>query len=243
MSRNAAVMQYTKFAYTDELTRRRITNTAIPNPGRFEEEWAKFDLASMNMRGKEDLQETVLIVMNMKPESMISGKLLRRTALALFGSEEVKIKQGEEEDKSAGRLIIPKFPDGTMNEEQGPSSLGKNQKRDDKEGENHRRSEEPTQQDPDQAAKDDNKASTGGISSLDFNFLENFEVETGTLKRMTEPAEDETSTLEPPSAFLDANQKLPESSSPGNSITIAKKVLMESSRRKRIEGTAGIFSW
>ena len=117
MSRNAAVMQYTKFAYTDELTRRRITNTAIPNPGRFEEEWAKFDLASMNMRGKEDLQETVLIVMNMKPESMISGKLLRRTALALFGSEEVKIKQGEEEDKSAGRLIIPKFPDGTMNEE------------------------------------------------------------------------------------------------------------------------------
>ena len=67
VSRNAAVMQNAKFAYTDELTRRRITNTATPKSGRFEEEWAKFDLASMNMRGKADLQETALIVMNMKP--------------------------------------------------------------------------------------------------------------------------------------------------------------------------------
>ena len=61
----------------------------------------------------------------------------------------------------------------------------------------------------------------------------------GTLARMTEPAEDEISTLEPPSAFMDANRKLPESSSSGNSRTIEKKLLMESSRR-RIEGTAGI---
>ena len=93
---------------------------------------------------------------------MISGKLLRRTALAPFGCKQVKIKQGEEEDKSAGRLVIPKFPDGKGSEEQGPPSSGKNQKRDDKEGENHRRSEEPMQQDLDQAGKDDNKASTGG---------------------------------------------------------------------------------
>ena len=70
-------------------------------------------------------------------------KLLTRTALAPFGCEEVKIKQGEEEDKSAGRLVIPKFPDETGSEEQSPSSSGKNQKRDDKGGENHRRSEEP----------------------------------------------------------------------------------------------------
>ena len=60
------------------------------------------------------------------------------------------------------------------------------------------------QQDPDQAGKDDDKASTGGMSSLDFNFLEDFEVETGTLEGTTEPAKDETSTLKPPSAFLDA---------------------------------------
>ena len=101
------------------------------------------DLASMNKKGKADLQETALIVMNVKPELLISGKLLTRTALAPFGCEEVKIKQGEEEDKSAGRLVIPKFPDETGSEEQGPSSSGKNQKRDDKGGENHRRSEEP----------------------------------------------------------------------------------------------------
>ena len=63
------------------------------------------------------------------------------------------------------------------------------------------------QQDPDQAGKDDDKASTGGMSSLNFNFLEDFEVEMGTLEGMTEPAEDETSTLESPSAFMDANRK------------------------------------
>ena len=162
MSRNAAVMQHTKFTYTDELTRRRITNTITPKSGRFEEEWAKLDLASMNLRGKAAFEETALIVMIVKLELLISGKLLTRTALAPFGCEEVKIKQGEEEDKAAGRLVIPKFPDETGSEEQGPSSSGKNQKRDDKEGENHSRSEKPMQQDPDQAGKDDDKASTGG---------------------------------------------------------------------------------
>ena len=57
------------------------------------------------------------------------------------------------------------------------------------------------QQDPDQAGKDDDKASTGGMSSLDFKFLKDFEVETGTLEGTTELAEDETSTLKAPSAF------------------------------------------
>ena len=79
------------------------------------------------------------------------------------------------------------------------------------------------------------------MSSLDFNFLEDFEVETGTLEGTTEPAESETSALEPPSAFMDSNQKLLESSSPGNSKAIEKKVLMESPRRRRIEGTARVF--
>ena len=96
------------------------------------------------------------------------------------------------------------------------------------------------QKDPDQAGKDDNKASTGGMSSLDFTFLEDFEVETGTLEGMTEPAEEQTSTLEPPPAFMDSNPKLVESSSPGNSNTIEKKLLMESPRRRRIEGTARV---
>ena len=85
VGRNAAVMQYTQFAYTDESTRRRMTNAAIPKPGRFDEEWAKLDLAPMIMRGKADLQESALIVMSVKPELTISGKLLTRTALAPFG--------------------------------------------------------------------------------------------------------------------------------------------------------------
>ena len=97
------------------------------------------------------------------------------------------------------------------------------------------------QQEPDQAGKDDDKASTGGMSRLDFNFLEDFEVKTGTSEGTTEPAEDETSTLESPSAFMVANRKLLESSSPGNSRTIEKKLLMESPRRRRVEGTTRVL--
>ena len=89
-------------------------------------------------------------------------------------------------------------PDGTGSEEQGSSSSGKNQKRDGKEGDDQRQSEEPMQQDSDQAGKDDDKASKGGMCSLDVNFLEDFEVDTGTLEVTTEPADDENSTLEPP---------------------------------------------
>ena len=33
VGRNAAVLQYTQFAYTDETKRRRISNTATPKPG------------------------------------------------------------------------------------------------------------------------------------------------------------------------------------------------------------------
>ena len=60
------------------------------------------------------------------------------------------------------------------------------------------------------------------MSSLDFNFLEDFEVETGTLEGTAEPAEDETSSLEPPSAFIDLSRNLPASSSPGKFETIEK---------------------
>ena len=37
VGRKAAVLQYTQFAYTDEATRRRMSNTATPKPGRFDE--------------------------------------------------------------------------------------------------------------------------------------------------------------------------------------------------------------
>ena len=62
MGRNAAVLQYTQFAYTDEATRRRM------KPGRFDEEWAKLDLEPMIMRGKADLAEASLILTSVKPE-------------------------------------------------------------------------------------------------------------------------------------------------------------------------------
>ena len=59
--RNAAVLQYTQFAYTDEATRRRMIITATPKPGRFDEELAKLDLAPMVRRGKADLPEASLM--------------------------------------------------------------------------------------------------------------------------------------------------------------------------------------
>ena len=47
-------------------------------------------------------------------------------------------------------------------------------------------------QDPDQAEEEDDKASTGGISSLDFNFLSDFENNADALET-TEPANEGTS--------------------------------------------------
>ena len=68
VGRNAAVLQYTQFAYTDETTRRRMNHTANPKPERFDEEWAKLDLAPMVMRGKADLPEVSLILTSVEPE-------------------------------------------------------------------------------------------------------------------------------------------------------------------------------
>ena len=203
-------------------------------PERFDEEWAKLDLAPMVMRGKADLQEASLILMSVKPELMVSGKLQTRTMLAPFGCEEVKVMHGEEEDLSAGRLVVPKSPDGIRDEEQGPSSSGKNPRRDDGQG-GIRRSEEPMQQDPDQVEKEDDKASTCGMSSPDFKFLSDFENGTDTLGATNEPADEETSTLEPQSAFMETNRNLPASSSPSNSKNAEEKLLLESPRRRRIE--------
>ena len=96
------------------------------------------------------------------------------------------------------------------------------------------------QQDPDQAGKDDDKASTGGMSSLDFNFLDDFEIGTETLEGTTEPAEDETSTLEHPSAFMDISRSSPENNPPGKFKTTERRLLRESPSRRRIESTARV---
>ena len=68
VDRNAAVFQYTQFAYTDQATRRRIGNTATPKPGPFETEWAELKLALMRMRGRAELPEATLILTTVKPE-------------------------------------------------------------------------------------------------------------------------------------------------------------------------------
>ena len=98
-----------------------------------------------------------------------------------------------------------------------------------------RRSEEPMQEDPDQVEKEDDKASTEGVSSLDFNFLSEFENNVDMLEA-TEPANEGTSTLDPPSDFVELNRNLPESSSPGNSKDNEQRLLIESQRRRRIKG-------
>ena len=149
---------------------------------------------------------------------------------------------GEEEDKSAGRLIIPKFPEGAKTEKQGPSSSRDTSGGDDGQG-GSRQSEEPMQEDADQTEKEYNKASTGGISSLDFNLFSDFE-NNPDASETTEPANEGTSTLEPPSAFAEMKWNLPESSSPGNSKDNEQRLLMESPRRRpcslrRTTGTCG----
>ena len=95
------------------------------------------------------------------------------------------------------------------------------------------------QQDPDQAEKEDDKASTGGMSSLDFNFLSDFENNADALKT-TEPANEGASTPEPRSAFVEMNRDLPESSSPDNSKDREQRLFMESTRARRIEGTVRV---
>ena len=102
---NAAVLQYKQFAYVDESMRTRMSN-ANPKPGKFEGDWAKLDLTPIVMRGKADLQEAALKVMNVRPELALTGKLLNRTALAPLGCEEVVITYGEREDRSAGELVV-----------------------------------------------------------------------------------------------------------------------------------------
>ena len=111
VGRNAAVLQYTRFAYTDQATRRRRSNAATPKSGGFDKEWTGLNLAPMKMRGRAELPEASLILTSVKSELTVGGTLQTRTFLAHFGCEEIKVVHGEEEDKSDGTLIIPKFPE------------------------------------------------------------------------------------------------------------------------------------
>ena len=107
-----------------------------------------------------------------------------------------------------------------------------------------RQTEEPMQQDASQAGGEDDRASTRGVSSQDFNIFSDLENNADTLET-NEPADEGISTLEPPSAFMEMKRNLPESSSPGNSRNNEQKILMESPRRRRIEGSARVpfLSW
>ena len=236
---NAAVLQYTRLAYTDQATRRRISNAATPKPGRFDEEWTALGLAPMRMRGRTELPEASLNLTRVKSELKVGGTLQARTFLAPFGCEEIKLVHGEEEDGPAGTLIIPRFLEGADNDEQGPSSSNKDMTEGDDGQGGSRQTEEPMQQDADQAVGEDDTASTGGTSSLDFNIFSDLENNADTLET-TEPADEGISTLEPPSAFMEMKRNLPESSSPGNSRNNEQRILMESPRRRRKEASARV---
>ena len=193
-------------------------------------------LTPMKMRGRTELPEASLILTSVKPELTVVGTLRTRTFLAPFGCEEIRVIHGEEEDRSAGTLIIPKFLEGTDYDKQGPSSSKKDMSEGDDGQGGSRQTEEPMQQDASQAGGKDDRASTGGVSSLDFNIFSDRENNADTLET-TEPADEGISTLEPPSAFMEMKRDLPESSSPGNSRNNEQKILMESPRRRRIEGS------
>ena len=59
----------------------------------------------------------------------------------------------------------------------------------------------------------------------------------------TEPVEDETSTPEPPSAFMNTAHNLTESNFPGKNETMTKKILTESPRRRKIEVQPVYLYW
>ena len=129
-----------------------MSNAATPIPETFEDEWAKLNLAPCAVRGRADLQEAALIMTIVRPELAITGELLTRTALAPFGCEEMVIKHVGREDRSAGKLGVPKPPIETRNDEQGPSGSRKN------DIEKTRRNkmiqpDDPIEQDPEQAGK------------------------------------------------------------------------------------------
>ena len=187
--------------------------------GRFDEEWAKLDLAPMIMRGKADLPEASIILTSVKPELTVGGTLQIRTMLPPFGYEEVKVVQ------SAGSLVVPKFPDGARDEEQGPSSSGKNPRRDDGQG-GIRRSEEPMQQDSINSRKRTIRLRQDGCPTWTSISSSTLKTARTRWKQRLSRQTRELPHWNPPSAFMGTNRNLSESSSPSNSKNTEQKLLM-----------------
>ena len=103
------------------------------------------------------MPEASLILTSVKPELTVVGTLRTRTFLAPFGSEEIKVVYGEEEDRSAGTLIIPNFLEGTDYDKQGPSSSKKDMSEGDDVQGGSRQAEELMQQDASQAGGEDDR--------------------------------------------------------------------------------------
>ena len=133
------------------------------------------------LRGKVDLQETALIILNVRSELATTEKLLTQNSVPPISCERIAMKYGEREDQSAGKLLVPKLPVETMEgNEQGPSSSRQNYERDEEDYED-RQPEEPMEQDLDQAV--DDKASVAGTSSMQFDFLDEDEMKTVVLRQ------------------------------------------------------------
>ena len=82
-------------------------------------------LSSDENERQDKLPEASLILTSVRKEMKVGGVLQTRTFLAPFGCEEIKVVHGEEEDKSAGTLLIPRFHEEADNDEQGPSNSNK----------------------------------------------------------------------------------------------------------------------
>ena len=69
LSNNAAVLQYTQFAYMEESTTRRLRKVATSKPGSFEKEWKKMNVAPPVIRGSFVMGEAAVILIKVRPES------------------------------------------------------------------------------------------------------------------------------------------------------------------------------
>ena len=88
------MLQYTRFAYTDQATRRRISSAATPKPEGFDEEWRRLGSAPMRMRGRTELPEASVILTSVRKEMKVAGILQTRIFLAPFGCEETEVVHG-----------------------------------------------------------------------------------------------------------------------------------------------------
>ena len=73
-----------------------------------------------------------------------------------------------------------------------------------------------------------------------LQFPQCFESGADALEATTEPADEGTSTLKPPSPFMETSRNLPESGSPSNSKDNEQRLLTESPKKRRTEGAARV---